>query len=107
MSLVGHTRGGPAKVAVVAGALFGTISGSPLISSILGVMFVAAGVEGYLLTKTNWWQRILVLGGGICLFIPGWISDIIGLAVVALPLIWQWRMKRISLVRESIGGQLL
>ncbi len=67
-------------------------------TSVLGVFSLAAGIEGYLFTESNWWQRVLFIGGGVCLFIPGWLSDVIGLALLALPVIAQWRKKQRLLV---------
>lgn len=53
-------------------------------TSMIGVYALAAGIEGYLLTRTKWWQTVLLLAGGTLLFIPGWATDVIGAVIVGV-----------------------
>jgi TRAP transporter 4TM/12TM fusion protein len=59
-----------------------------------GILLLAAGLHGYFLTAANWWQRVLLIGGGLLLIDPGLVTDIIG-AVIALAVIAvQWPAHR-------------
>ncbi len=59
-----------------------------VVSAIVGVLSLAAGVEGWLLRSANWLERGLIIIGGTLLIIPGWNTDLIGLAVIALVLVY-------------------
>lgn len=52
------------------------------VTAALGVVLLAAALEGYLFSPFKWWDRAMLLIGGIGLFIPGWKTDIIGFAVI-------------------------
>ncbi len=56
---------------------------SIIITSFIGIYAVASGMEGYHSVKLPWWQRIMILAGGMCLIVPETITDIIGVALVA------------------------
>jgi len=62
-----------------------------IISSIIGIVGVAMGTEGYMLTNMKWYERILALVGGLGLVTPGLLTDFIGgvllLAVVVLQIL--------------------
>jgi len=53
-----------------------------VISSIFGIYGVSAALEGHIEYKLNAVLRILIAAGGLCLIIPGLLTDIIGIAVV-------------------------
>ena len=56
---------------------------SIIITSFIGIYAVASGMEGYHSVKLPWWQRIIILAGGMLLIVPETITDIIGVALVA------------------------
>ena len=62
-----------------------------IISSIIGIVGVAMGTEGYMLTNMKWYERILALVGGLGLVTPGLLTDFIGgvllLVVVGLQIL--------------------
>jgi len=62
-----------------------------IISSIIGIVGVAMGTEGYMLTNMKWYERILALVGGLGLVTPGLLTDFIGgvllLVVVVLQIL--------------------
>ncbi|MFC1968330.1 hypothetical protein ACFLVX_02930 [Chloroflexota bacterium] len=74
-----------------------------VVTSMVGCTGLACGVEGYLLRKTSWLQRILLMGGGIALMVPGWMSDLIGAAALAMPVLWQWASVRHDCI--SVGWE--
>jgi len=56
------------------------------------------GVEGYFLTRIPWYQRVIFIIGGLCLFTPEVVTDIIGIGIVIIPTILQlkqWRLSRV------------
>lgn len=68
-----------------------------VITSLLGALFIAAGVEGYLLKEAPLWQRILFLAGGLCLFVPDWTTDLLGFLAALIVTLIQWKSKRTQL----------
>ena len=63
------------------------------ITSVVGVLLLACGLEGYALIKANWRQRILFVAGGLALIVPGWASDILGVGLGTMLLLWQRRRR--------------
>jgi len=51
-------------------------------TSLIGMLGVSACMTGYLMGKTAWWERILLLAGGLMLIIPGLITDLCGIGLV-------------------------
>ena len=54
-----------------------------VITALLGIFAVAAGLEDYILRPMHWPLRVLAVIGGLTLLIPGTVSDLIGLVIVA------------------------
>lgn len=52
-----------------------------IITSFIGLIGVAAGLEGYMLKHLAPWQRVISIAGGLGLIYPGTVSDIIGVCV--------------------------
>ena len=52
-------------------------------SAVVGIVGVSAGMEGYMFTKCSWWQRLMLLSGGLLSIIPGIATDVAGLALIA------------------------
>ena len=59
------------------------------ITSIVGIFGVSAALEGYLLRAMRWYERIACAVGGLLLIYPGWITDIMGLCLVAAVVLLQ------------------
>ncbi len=63
----------------------------------LGVTFLAWGLAGFVLARQiNWLQRILLIGGGVILFLPDVPSNVIGLVVGGGAFTWTWLMPRLA-----------
>ena len=60
-----------------------------VITALCGIFIVSAGMEGYLLRPMPWWQRIIALAGGLCMIIPGIVTDIAGIALIAVVVVIQ------------------
>ncbi len=54
-----------------------------VITSILGILALGVGLQGYLKGDVPWVLRIVALAAGLFLIYPGTVSDLVGLAVVA------------------------
>ena len=52
-------------------------------SAVVGVMCLAAGLQGYLLREARWWERAVLVVAALLLIKPGYISDVIGLVLLA------------------------
>ena len=63
-------------------------------TSMIGIIGVSAGIMGYLVYKSLWWERIAMILGGILLVDPGTFTDVIGLVLIALAAVSQTIRKR-------------
>ncbi|MFH1123743.1 MAG: TRAP transporter permease [Pseudomonadota bacterium] len=62
-----------------------------VLTSLIGVIGLGASIEGFLLARTNWIQRILLAGAALVLIYPGWKTDSIGIGLLGAVLLWQWQ----------------
>ena len=60
-----------------------------IISSCLGIFGIAAALEGYVVTRAPWWQRILLAAGGLCLIDPRLMTDLVGIAAIVIVVVLQ------------------
>lgn len=65
-----------------------------VLTSIIGIFGVAAGIRGYAIGEMNWILRILIIIGGLTLMIPGLLTDIIGIVLVGGICVLQFLMKK-------------
>lgn len=61
-----------------------------VITSLIGIFGVSAGLEGYLKTNMNVLFRLAMVVGGLLLIMPSIITDIIGVAMVAAIVVLQY-----------------
>ncbi|MBQ4626283.1 MAG: TRAP transporter permease [Clostridia bacterium] len=59
------------------------------VTALCGIYIISAGMEGYMYKKMPWWERIMALAGGLCMVIPGIVTDAVGLALIVLVIILQ------------------
>jgi len=65
-----------------------------VMTATVGVMIFAAGLHGYLLTKSALWQSVLLTGAGLLLIHPGFLTSAIGAAVALAIGAMQWFARR-------------
>ncbi len=65
-----------------------------VLTSLIGIFGVSAGLAGYFLDFMNWPQRILAIIGGLMLIDPSVTTDIIGIALIAVVLVWQMAFRK-------------
>jgi len=70
------------------------------LTSIIGMVGIGAALEGYMSRHAHLLQRILFLAGGLLLIEPSLITDIIGIALVAVAVIWQ------EIENRRFGGRM-
>jgi TRAP-type uncharacterized transport system fused permease subunit len=64
------------------------------VSAIVGVIMLAAGLHGFLLSAAPWWERLLLVAGALVLLHPDPMTDLIGVAVLALVALRQTLARR-------------
>ena len=60
----------------------------------VGLAALAAGLTGWLMTKTTWMERGLLIGAGLVLVYPGLIQDLIGFGLFGLAAALQFSHRR-------------
>lgn len=85
-----------------------------VITSLLGMMAISAGLTAYLIRKAYLWERLLLVAAGLCLISPDRATDFLGVALMALILFVQsrrpqYRIKQqVQMVeqRQEIGEKM-
>jgi len=77
---------------------------SSSISAIIGVVLFAGGLHGYLVTAANYWQRPMLIVGGLLLIKPGLQSDIVGAALALIVIATQLSARR-ALAKPEIAAE--
>lgn len=65
-----------------------------LATAVIGMVAISSALIGYLLVKEAPWERILFALSGICLVDAGRLTDLVGLGVLALLFLNQYRLWR-------------
>jgi TRAP transporter 4TM/12TM fusion protein len=74
---------------------------SSMITAILGVIALAGAAEWYYLRPNKYYESILLLIAAVCLIKPGWITDLIGLALFVVISLSQYSRNK----REKFASQ--
>ena len=61
-----------------------------IITSLFGIFGVAAAMNGYLYRKLNWAARIAICVAGLMMMDPGFVTDVIGIALMAVIVLIQY-----------------
>ena len=63
---------------------------------------VSGGLAFFVLDNNKWYETILLIGGGLAMIVPGTVTDLTGLAVVALIIVLQYfRAKKKKLAKAA------
>jgi TRAP-type uncharacterized transport system fused permease subunit len=60
------------------------------LTALLGVVCLAAGLQGWLLREARWWERGLLIAAALLLIKPGYLTDGLGLACFGAAFALQW-----------------
>ena len=52
-------------------------------TALLGMYALSGGLAGFVQDHCRWYERLLLIGGGMGMIIPGTVSDIVGFVIVA------------------------
>ncbi len=63
--------------------------GRAVLTGTIGVIALAAGLEGYFIRIARPWERVIFVAAAFCLIDPGLLTDLIGLALLAVGLGFQ------------------
>ncbi|MFC3134732.1 TRAP transporter permease, partial [Microbaculum marinum] len=63
--------------------------GLTVVSATTGVICLAGGLTGYLLSTATWWQRILLVAAAITLIKPGVTTDLLGAGLLGAVIVAQ------------------
>ncbi|MBQ5748709.1 MAG: FxsA family protein, partial [Oscillospiraceae bacterium] len=64
------------------------------ITALFGIFGVASCLSGYVFAPVKWPLRLMLLVGGLALLIPGLVTDVIGIALIAVALITSFIEKK-------------
>lgn len=59
------------------------------ITAVMGLFGIAAALNGYLYRHIHWILRLVLVAGGLCMMIPGTLTDLAGLVLVAAVIAYQ------------------
>ena len=59
------------------------------ITAVMGLFGIAAALNGYLYRHIHWILRLVLVAGGLCMMIPGTLTDLVGLVLVAAVIAYQ------------------
>ena len=65
-----------------------------IITSVIGMYAIAAGLEGYMLTNLNTAFRVILIAAGLMLIYPGTLTDIVGTAITVAVFVVELSIRR-------------
>ncbi|MBO5858158.1 MAG: TRAP transporter permease [Clostridia bacterium] len=65
-----------------------------VITALVGIFIISAGMEGYMMKKMSIFERLIALAGGLCMIIPGIVTDAIGLGLILVVILIQFIGKK-------------
>jgi TRAP transporter 4TM/12TM fusion protein len=73
-----------------------------LVTACCGMFGAGVAMIGFCQTSMKWWERVWFFVGGLLLIDPGVLTDIIGLAMLGVGLLYQWQKKRSESSRPAL-----
>lgn len=64
------------------------------VTSFIGMVGLAGGLEGFIFRQMNMAVRVIIVLGGLCLIVPGIVTDAVGVAIVGGIMVWQLVLNR-------------
>jgi TRAP transporter 4TM/12TM fusion protein len=71
------------------------------ITASIGILLFAAGLHGYFITRTNLWQRVVLIVAGLMLIDPGLVTDIIGAVLAGVVIVAQLVSSRVTATKTA------
>ncbi len=64
-------------------------------TALIGMYGLSGGLAGFVQDDCYWYERILLVGGGLCMIVPGSITDVVGLVIIgAIIVVQKMRSRR-------------
>ncbi len=60
-----------------------TVTAQGFVTAMLGCACLAGGLHGYFAATARMWERVVLIAAAFMLIKPGWITDVVGLALLA------------------------
>lgn len=71
-----------------------------VITSLIGIFGIAAGMEGWMFTRMAIWERLIIIGAGLMLIDPNFLTDLAGVVIIGGMIFIQVTKNR----RESLAA---
>ena len=65
-----------------------------VITALIGIFGIAAGMEGWMFTKMAWWERLAIIAAGLLSVDPNPLTDVIGLILMVAIVVYQLSKSR-------------
>jgi len=76
------------------------------LTATVGVVCLAAGLHQYFFFgPTRWWERVMLLAAALVLIKPGWVTDLIGLGLLAATVASQLMIARPAKVDSATAAE--
>jgi TRAP transporter 4TM/12TM fusion protein len=75
-----------------------------LVTSCAGMTAIGAAMIGYFVAPMSWVERILFIIGGLLLVDPGTLTDIMGIGLLTLCVVNQYRKKKAGIISMARAG---
>ncbi len=59
------------------------------VTATVGIICLAGALQGYLITYTHMFVRLILFASALLLIDGGWVTDVIGLGLLAVTIVWQ------------------
>ncbi len=77
--------------------------GRAVVTGTIGVIALAAGLEGYFIRVARPWERAIFIGAAFCLIDPALITDVVGLGLLVLGLGLQKLRPPVAMVAQPVN----
>ncbi|MBT2661664.1 TRAP transporter permease [Bacillus sp. ISL-45] len=75
-----------------------------VVTSIIGIIGIAWAAEGWLFRHSYWYERVILFIGSLLMVNPGFVSDLIGFAILAVVFLYQKLMPKGTPVENTISN---
>lgn len=65
-----------------------------ILTALIGMAGVSSGLIGYFVSHSRWWERLILIVGGLCLIDPDMITNIVGILLITA--IWAVQRRKES-----------
>jgi TRAP transporter 4TM/12TM fusion protein len=77
--------------------------GRAVLTGTIGVIALAAGLEGYFIRVARPWERMIFIAAAFCLIDPALLTDLVGLSLLVLGLGLQKVRPRVTMVAQPVN----